>query len=123
MADQKLSSFVVRLYRKTRSGELQWKQTGARDVFMAQFTKYSVFIHKCFDEDERSEFFKLVIWNEDGEVVEELPSYVLREHVQEADEMLSEMYSTARRVAMGVDKALDALLEDLGKSEEEDVGF
>ena len=108
------------LGKKTKDGELQWKRTERDEVFQHAFPDYSVRIHHehepLFDQDD----YVLTIYNQEGLIIERFTNGDLqREGLPEAYNSMQEMYNTARRSAMGIDKALDDLLTYL----DDDIPF
>lgn len=103
----KPARFVTLLYEKTLNGELNWEPTETEDVYQCAFPNYSVRI------SERGADYVVTIYNEQGTVIEEMTDVTLKDEIDNSFEKMRQIYDTARRVAMGVDKALDDLLSYL----------
>lgn len=102
------------LSNQTKEQKITWKQTETETSFSISFPQYSVFISSVELEDpfsrEYTEYI-LKITNENGEIVEEVDSDDLANHIEDAWQKMKEMYEMARRQAMGVEQALDSILE------------
>ena len=94
MAFDKLATLLVELIQKTNNGSLRWEATAAEGVYQVSFPRFTVQI------SERGNDFVLTILNSEGTLLEEA-----------ADQL----YVNARRQALGVDAALDELLNELSK--------
>jgi hypothetical protein len=64
---------------------------------------------------ELSEDYVLTILNSEGTVIEQAADTDFANRLQDALPMMSEMYSAARRQALGVDGAIDDILGELSK--------
>jgi hypothetical protein len=62
-----------------------------------------------------SEDYVLTILNSEGTVIEQAADTDFANRLQDALPMMSEMYSAARRQALGVDGAIDDILGELSK--------
>ena len=114
MSYEKIARVATALSNQTLQNKITWKQTEDATTFVVSFPQYSVFISKEEFEDSygrEQAAHVLRITNENGEIVEEVTSYDLQSHLSDSWGTLKEMYETARRQAMGVEKALDSILE------------
>src|ERR1700722_11689569 len=109
MDNEKLGQLVAALLEKTTNGELSWKKTSNRDIYLTSFPKYSVTI----EGPDYSPKFRL--HNEDGETIEQL---VLVTAPKDTIEQMTELFRLARRQSLGAEKAVDELLEILGQPRE-----
>ncbi len=108
--DKKLVTFAERVYEKTAKGELRWETTSDANAFAVSFPKYSVTIERVPETEDTNESFMLRISNDRGQTIEEFTSW----QAQRAGfDHLRELFDRARRIAMGLDEALDDLLEQL----------
>lgn len=116
MSYQKIATVIEALSNNTAMQKISWKKTEEDSQFSVSFPNYSAIIakdvyvdvhgHECAD-------YSLKITNSDGEIVEEIADDDLREYIHEPWQLMKEMHDTARRQAMGVEKALDDILEQL----------
>jgi len=117
MADQKIYKLIFGLYQKTRSGEVRW----ARSIdleFIASLQSYSVGVSQSQLPNRRTgkPNTYLKIYDSGGEEIEKASSDEFDGDPNSGDayKMLDYIYEYARRMAMGVDTALDTLLMELG---------
>ena len=120
MSYPKLGKVVETIKRKTDSGTLRWSQTETSGIFQVAFPSYAVRISK--KENNTSSFSTIVlgrdfhifsVYNDEGDIVESATTYELMKINDEAPAKMAELYETARRQAMGVEDALDSILDDL----------
>lgn len=118
MAYEKLAKLVTLISKKTRDGELKWEATAREDAFQVAFPDYVVQIVRPLGQAEGEEItlYVLRILNARNIVIEEVMHYDLNENFTDAHGLMSELYAAARRQALGVEKALDTLLETLEKA-------
>lgn len=120
MTDPRLRLLVQRLHDKGLEGSVPWEKGLDEGIFQASFRDYSIKIlrqptrHHTGDPDE--EDIVLQIFNEKGELIEEVddtsfkigdfgPVYPFP--------FMAEIHAMARRAVMGVNKAVDSILEQL----------
>ncbi len=113
----KRALLAERLFSKTKAGELNWQETADENVYQVAFPGYALHIGEREFEDEPYIFIRL--YNADGALMEDFDDGDLRNDVLPAGQasfygMMLETYNSARRVAMGVERALDKILEELG---------
>jgi hypothetical protein len=116
MADSKLVNLVKLLNRRTVEGNISWERTSDEGVFNAPFKEYSVQISTAPTRGAELEGYDIVlrIYDDEGEIVEEIRDvdFTTEEFLNPYGTM-NEIYLIARRQAMGVDKAVDSLLNQL----------
>jgi len=105
MADAKLSMILIRLRAKTIAGELKWEKTEEEGEYQVSLPQYSIRISR-----DRS-FTKLAIFDDSGDFIESLSVADISD--PGVRNTLESLYSEARRIALGVDEALDNILNDL----------
>lgn len=116
MSYPKLYTLVQRVSAVTKTGMRLWRETEADEVFQLSFTEYSIRVRKGESRSSQGmpEYF-LSILNAVGDVVEEIGD----EDGENPDvkaglyQEMKEIFETARRQAMGVDQALDSILNEL----------
>lgn len=120
MSYPKLWKVVETIKRKTDNGTLKWSQTETSGVFQVAFPSYAVRVSK--KENSSSSIGSIVlgkdyhifsVYNDEGDLVESATTYQLMKINDDAPSTLSGLYETARRQAMGVEDALDSILDDL----------
>ena len=108
----KVFTLLQRLHDKTGAGGIIWEATPARRTFQAAFTNLIVKI-----SDEGNDNYSLAIYDEAGTLIEEMSDRELAlvsPNVVAPFTLMCSLYSMARRQALGVDAALDALIGELG---------
>jgi hypothetical protein len=126
MADPKLSILLKRLSKRTREGKIAWAKTIEDDKFQTAFPEgIAIQLSKRPSRDPDSPAdaidYVLTILNEEGDIVEELSDLDF-DHSDLGENpyvLMREMHNTARRIAMGAEKAIDALLSTLEDPEDE----
>jgi hypothetical protein len=118
MADSKIINFVETLKFKTINGKVVWEATSTEGVFMASFSNYSVQISQEYFSSPSELDLVLKILNNDGSIIEVISDVDLKESYDNSYLFLNELYSVARRQAMGVENAIDSILAELAKDDE-----
>jgi len=99
-----ISDILTTLLERTRQDKVGWQTTVDESTFVAVFGKASVSIV----EFGYPETVMLRILNQEGRQIESTAGTTAEE-----DEQLKELYSKARRIALGVDSQLEDLLKEL----------
>ncbi len=111
MPDPKRVALLNRLLEKTYQGKVLWEPSIDEGAFQANFSGYSV---RLFP---RGAQYILQIYNEEGSLIEEFNDEELIGGIFPvtggAFSTMGQIYAMARRVVLGVDKALDTLLSEL----------
>lgn len=133
MANDKVSELFIRLEAATRSGKVDWQKSNESGEFVASFPNYSVVVGtETYMDDNTGEpdrIYKLTILDQMGDVVEVIyPGTLASLGLYEPWQQLRELHESARRKAMGVERALDEILESLpdvkpAKALDDDVPF
>ena len=116
---KKYQRLVALLIKKTHDGTARWEQTSREGVFALSLPDYSVWISTTrndTDPNTNDVFFQIV--NSSGNIIDRFRDWEISEGIDDKGNFyktLEELYQNARRVAFGVDKVLDKLLEELGK--------
>jgi hypothetical protein len=120
MANQKYIELVDRLHMRTQEGRLKWFETPQKGVFAALLRGYSLQIEteRSDDPDPETLDYRFTILNGDGDVVESLSDIVIGNGLAPTElrmfyQKCRELYDMARRKALGVDDALDSILDEL----------
>lgn len=111
----KLTALVDRLIDRTEDGKVDWEPTETDGEFLAAFPSYAVRLHKRPNRQSPSQDDYIVtIYDDFGAVVESVDDMQLREQgMDDPYGRLKVMYEKVRRKAMGVDEAIDQLLDFL----------
>ncbi len=117
--DEKLLTLLKRLYFRTVNGEVEWESTADPTAFVVSFPRYAVQVSEHTDPYREASAWSLRIYNDDNELMDSISNAQLeREQIEDGTRMLAELYSGARRKAMGVEQAIDSILEELGEEDE-----
>ena len=125
MADAMMVRLINSLSEKTNTGNLQWTKTDTSERFRASFTGYSVEIVSVVtfnpDIDEDDENIQIRILNGNDELIEEV-SYKDFDNFELANEeypwrVFLALHRGARRSALGMTKAITAIVEQLSGDE------
>jgi hypothetical protein len=113
----KYQRLVALLIKRTKAGSAHWEPTAGQGMFALSLPDYSVRISKVENEQEDGiddVFFQIV--NSNGAVIDSFRDVdvVLENELTYRD--MESLYENARRIAFGVDQALDKLLEELDKA-------
>jgi hypothetical protein len=120
MALTKPKRLVKALFDKTQTGSVDWHESAAADTFQVSFKDHSVQIAMRKGRDELMDYVISVL-NEEGTVVDRFSD----EELDTEDDgtikgrgwyaLMLELYNLALRHARGADKALNAILDELGE--------
>lgn len=123
MADEKVVKLIRGLRKQTLAGKVAWEATDREGVFQVSYPNYSIRI--SVKEAAGGDDIWLTIINDIGDVVESVSDVTIKNSMPSAFSVMSNIYSEARRVAMGVNAAIDEILYDMGidDEEEEDIPF
>ncbi|WP_458718197.1 hypothetical protein [Pseudomonas gregormendelii] len=108
MSESKIVRLIQGVVRQTNAGKIDWEVTEREEVFQASFTNYSIRLSQT--EADMGVDYWLTIINNEGLVIESVSDVQIREELDGAYRIMESLYANARRVALGVDKALDDLL-------------
>lgn len=115
MSNQKFVSIIRKLIEKTDSGELDWETTEATGTYQVSFPRFSV---RIFSQDgDIGPDIHVQVISEDGSILDDVKDGDLSQLMPGAFTLMSNLLQNARRCAMGVDAALDALLKELTKDD------
>jgi len=114
MADEKVLRLLRRLHERTSSGQLQWTKTVVDGVYQASFPEYAVKVRPGEGGFDGPREFVMEIYDDDGVLIERVLDSDFGEHEGVAYKLLSGIYTIARRQAMGLDRAIDKILDELG---------
>lgn len=106
---------LQQLRRRTLEGTLNWEETADDGAYQATFSNYGVRIRTMWNREHDSPDYQLELYNSNGHLIEEISSDALHEVDPKAGayQIMAQMFETARRIAMGVEQALDEILQEL----------
>jgi len=111
MASQKVYDLIKQLYKLTLTGKITWAETASPSLFQYSFPTHSVQVgYETENPITDVGFFYLNIISTKGDVLDRITEGTLPEPYS-ID--LKNLYESARRIAKGVEKALDDLLLEL----------
>ncbi|MGA2118682.1 MAG: hypothetical protein ABSH56_28495 [Bryobacteraceae bacterium] len=115
MTEQKIYDLATKLLAKTRSVTLTWESTPSGEAFLTSLAAFSVKVSRVWDEYGHESNVMLSISGSDGRAVESSVDNDLAEKLKlpAVVQTMGELYTEARRAALGVDAALDQLLAEL----------
>ena|SRR5258708_5236990 len=106
------SDLVDVLSEKTTAGTQSWEPTAVDDEFVTVVGDFSVFIRSVDDPNNREQpDFFLTLRDKDNRVILSIRNGDLQVGV--ADPQLRNLHELARRSALKIDQALDAILKSL----------
>jgi len=114
--EERLWQLVLRLKQKTAEGSVSWEATPNKSTFQTSFPKYSVRLAELPGEPEND--YDIRIYDEGGRLLESASDVAISKSIetltgQESFKAMKELYTMARRQALGVEEALDELLASL----------
>ncbi|MCU1051146.1 hypothetical protein [Stenotrophomonas maltophilia] len=116
MISEKTYELASRIAEMTEKGLIQWKETELEDVFQVSFSSNSVRIWSRPSRSHPTSFeYVMSIINWSGNVVDEVGD----EDPEDLDEkqdlygILKGCHDSARRAALGVDEAIDEIMNEL----------
>lgn len=114
MASEKHIALVSQLLRQTHDGKLEWEESALSGAFEVAFANYSIRMYQ-----DNADYW-LGILDKTGRLIESFSDVDVRDAEWEAGNSYAafqKLYTMARRVALGAEKALNELLEELDKND------
>jgi hypothetical protein len=112
----KLVKLVQMLQRRAASGDLKWEETVQDDYYQTAFPNYVLRIGPRPGRGNDTDYV-IQILNANNVVIEEFTDVDIDSHMEGGGASFGAMrnlHEAARRSAMGADKALDEILNELG---------
>ena len=103
----KLAALVMILSEKTKQGKVTWTAAERPKTFQAAFANSAVRISLAGGS------YAISVFNEEGTEIETARDFQLENELGGAEIVMSDLYDSARRQAMGVDEVLNSLLKEL----------
>jgi hypothetical protein len=117
MLDDKQIKFFRRLYNRTQIGKVTWESTSEEGIFQLNFPNYSIKIAQEMRDYGKIDTF-LQILNEENNIIETIDDEDIKSSIGvDGVGMIEDLYRKARGQAMGIEEALDILIEALGEDE------
>lgn len=117
MGNNRLIELAVKLNRQTVDGQIEWQLTANEGLFQASFADYSVILSQgeTFNPEEMDYF--ITIFNDQGVLLEKVSDTEISKF-KESDEpniyrLMKQTYELSRRQAMGTEKAIDTIINEL----------
>jgi hypothetical protein len=107
MSTQKLAELVTRLIRLTDQDRIEWTLGPDERSVMAAFPSYGVSLR------EHGSDFVIDIYNQQGNIIESIRDPEVAPWIPNSFQLMRSMYASARRRALGIDQAIDTLLDEL----------
>lgn len=115
MTTEKYLLLLQKLERKTSRGEADWQPTVSETAFLISFSNYSLVIERLWMGND--EEVRLQLRDQAGNVVDTVTEAELAAasnlEGREFYQWLNGVYDSARRRALGIEAALDSVLDDL----------
>lgn len=103
-----------RLRERTLAGAIAWEETADEEVFQAAFSNLTLRIASYFDDVLDESVVEIEIFNSQGQRIDAFTDVTLKSVGMQAPwSVMFETHQAARRIAMGVENALDSLLNEL----------
>ena len=113
MANPKQMALIQHLHERSLDGTLEWTDSIIRSAFEVSLSNYTIRVSMENDD------YRVNILDGQGRTVESFTDVDLDKGAGELThryyKMLSEIYDMARRIAYGVDEALNNILDELKK--------
>jgi len=114
MSYPKIAKIILKLAENTQKGSIKWEETGSPAIFQAAFPGYAVqvWVSRNVDDPQYSDYYLRII-DEEGKIVEEVSDLDLKNVLENPYETMKELCNVARRSALGVENALNSILNSL----------
>ena len=118
MPDNKLIKMIGLLQRRTDEQKISWEQAVDEDVYQTAFPNYTVQLGYKESSTQFGDIdYFIRILDEDNKIVEEATDVDLHNELVNEDmntyKVMENLYKSARRQAMGVDKEINSILSEL----------
>ena len=116
MVDEKIVALAKLIHGKTIEGKVRWEKTVRITAFQTSFNQSTVKISQEHDMNDDTNYYCISLYNDEGILAEEVYDYELKTIWGEAKQSLKELYHSARRTALGVDRTIDEIIASLESS-------
>ena len=124
----KIPQILKRLLLKTKAGKVQWEVTNDDNAYQVSYPNSSIQIaertrkklnHETRTYETMIDYF-LLLFNDEGVLVDEYSDIDLKEIMYKAYEIMRELFILGRRYAHGSEQVMDEVLADLLPEPDED---
>lgn len=115
MSNEKIAKIIIALDEKTDLSQVVWGESSISG-YEAYFPRYTARIREQQEYERDSFNMVLEIINDSGEVIESLTDDDLSDYLVTPFTIMHNLFQKARRSAMGVDEAVDEILNFLENS-------
>lgn len=114
MAITEQVNLVERLIEKTKKGDLAWSESPEHGIYSISFKNYSLNIYIKTNRENSNDDVFIQIVDSFGELTEEFSDIDLSK-ISPNDwyNKMLDLYTSARRIALGADKALKDIISEL----------
>ncbi len=110
---------MQKIFLKTKAGNLNWEKTANDEEFQTILSHWVIRVQRQFHDGV--EDYWIAILDKDGTTLESISDSELRHKFVDVESdlandvfpLMEELFRTAKRRALGVDGALDSILEEL----------
>jgi hypothetical protein len=117
----KIETLIQRIHEQTKAGKLKWQLTESEEVFQAAIPNYALRISTRPNRNNRQHTdYVITIYNDEGSPIEDVIDIDLdwSSAGYDPEETMKDIYDMARGQAMGVEEALNELLNYFSGNEE-----
>jgi hypothetical protein len=113
--EARMLKLVQRLHAKTAAGELQWDKTVSKNSFQTAFPSYVVRVSVNYTEDDEAPDYHVAVRDGAGTTIESVSDRDIHNVLPDskAYSLMNELFTMARRKALGVNQAIESLLNEL----------
>jgi hypothetical protein len=113
--EARMWKLVQRLHAKTAAGELQWDKTVSKNTFQTAFPSYVVRVSVDYPEDAEAPDYHVAVRDGAGTTIESVSDRQVHNALPDSNAftLMGELFTMARRTALGVNQALESLLNEL----------
>ena len=110
MANTKAAQLLEHLHKRTQDDSLDWEEGPLDETYQVNFPQYSIIIESISDIENLADY-QISIMNADGKVIETISDDEMPKiNDKNATRIFADIFSNARRKALGTDEAMDYIL-------------
>lgn len=115
----KAATIIDRLYDRTSVGKINWMESPDKNSFYTNIGDHTIQIMQDYDPEGDYTYYKVELRRDDGALIDEIHAGFIYDIIPKSDpslkfgQILENIYESARRYALGVDKAYDDILSHL----------
>ena len=120
MHENRLVQLIEKIHERTMAGRVNWEATAKVSAYQCAFSDFTIVIDAVRNRENPEEIdYVFSIVNSDGVIIEKIDDIALTRELDSDTgagyKLMTQMYNSARRTAMGTERAIDALLKELGE--------